>query len=283
MFDTEAAQYERKSGGCTRELARTLLDLPQLQNAFSSSAAILDNACGTAIVSEEIIYRCQGTHKSIPSITAVDQAPGMVAIAERKLTALLPDKPFFTAVMSGEKLDIPDQTFTHSITNLGLLFFSDDVAGVKEIYRTLKPGGIAVVTTWFNLGYLDAVIRPAQKGIRPNDIPFTFPLSEHWFCPNYVEKCLQEKGGFKHVEIQQRTVYYTAASLDEIQILLSPAFRNLRENWTKEEQKHYDVAMVENIKKSALPNIKDDGVLEFRIPMKAIIAICHKPFALSSE
>jgi hypothetical protein len=49
-FDKASEVYERMTGGCTREVAKFLLTLdPQV----NSSSLILDNACGTGLVTEE--------------------------------------------------------------------------------------------------------------------------------------------------------------------------------------------------------------------------------------
>ena len=50
--------------------------------------------------------------------------------------------------MSGQDLKFDDSTFDASVTNFGIFFFPDPVAGTREIRRTLKEGGMAVVTCW---------------------------------------------------------------------------------------------------------------------------------------
>ena len=50
--------------------------------------------------------------------------------------------------MSGQDLKFGDSTFDVSVTNFGIFFFPDPVAGASEIRRTLKEGGMAVVTCW---------------------------------------------------------------------------------------------------------------------------------------
>jgi SAM-dependent methyltransferase len=49
-----------------------------------------------------------------------------------------------------EELKFRDTTFTHSITNCVIARLKDDGAAqvCKEIHRTLKPGGVAVVSIW---------------------------------------------------------------------------------------------------------------------------------------
>jgi SAM-dependent methyltransferase len=191
-FNIGLNDYEMGTGGCTRELARSILKLPQLSSLLNNTAdaVLLDNACGSGIVSEEVLLQLEaagGTDVQPPTIHVVDAAPNMVAIAQAKLSSMIESKRLVSAVMPGEKLDYDDSTFTHSITNMGLMFFPDPVAGANEIYRTLAPGGVAIVTTWADLGYLDNVIRPAQKSARPQDTPYEVPIPSAWFDPSHVK------------------------------------------------------------------------------------------------
>ncbi|KAF2249930.1 hypothetical protein BU26DRAFT_292820 [Trematosphaeria pertusa] len=114
--------------------------------------------------------------------------------------------------MPGEKLDFPDACFTHSITNLGLLFFGDAGAGAREIWRTLRPGGTALVTCWKCLGY-DAVIWEAQRAVRPDAQVFRVPIPKRWFEAGWLEETLRE-GGFVDVEVSEKVVYYAAGSVE---------------------------------------------------------------------
>ncbi|KAF4499200.1 Ubiquinone menaquinone biosynthesis methyltransferase ubiE [Fusarium agapanthi] len=82
-----------------------------------------------------------------------------------------------TAVMSGEELPFPDETFTHSITNLGLMYFTDAGKGAREIARTLHPDGVAVVAGWTIMGHIK-IIQEVQAQIRPDETPFKTPIPD---------------------------------------------------------------------------------------------------------
>ncbi|KAJ3540357.1 hypothetical protein NM208_g5106 [Fusarium decemcellulare] len=274
-FDSAAAQYEASTGGCTRELARLLLDLPQLEDIYKPESILLDNACGTGIVSEEVILRARRENTILPIIHPVDPAPNMVDICSKKLAALDVSDGINTGVMPGERLLFPDEMFTHSITNLGILFFTDGVAGARHIYRTLKPGGIAVVTSWSALGYLENVIHPAQAIVRPNDPAYKLPISEVWFDPSHVEECLRD-GGFQQVSISSRTVHYGAASVPELVDLLLNSLKMLWGNWPEEDQKKLRDAAREQIEAVSSSYIMNDGNVGVGIPISAIVAVCEK-------
>ncbi|KAF5004142.1 hypothetical protein FDECE_9356 [Fusarium decemcellulare] len=274
-FDSAAAQYEVSTGGCTRELARLLLDLPQLEDIYKPESVLLDNACGTGIVSEEIVLRAQRDNAILPRIYSVDPAPNMVDICLKKLAAIDVSDGINTGVMPGERLLFPDEMFTHSITNLGILFFTDGTAGARHIYRTLKPGGIAVVTSWFTLGYLENVIHPAQAIVRPDEPLYKLPIPESWFDSGHVEECLRD-GGFQQVSISSRTVHYGSASVPKLVDLLSNSFKMLWEKWPEEDQKKFRDAARERIEAVSHSYIMNDGNVGVGIPMSAIVAVCEK-------
>ncbi|POR31693.1 hypothetical protein TPAR_08100 [Tolypocladium paradoxum] len=275
-FDASAAKYERSTGKCTRELARALLDLPQLQDLCSAEAVVLDNACGTAIVADEIINRCRQQNTSIPEIHAVDPAPNMVDLARAKLAALDATHRCTAAVMPGEKLAFGDAAFSHSITNLGILFFNDGAAGARELHRTLRPGGVAVVTSWADVGYLRGVIQPAHKAARPDDAPFDLPIPKAWLEPAHVERCLRDDGGFAAVEMLERVVHYGAATRDELRQMSLDTFQALWKDWTGEELERFRGAMAECIERVAEPYTMVDGTPGVGIRMRAIVAVCRK-------
>ncbi|RSL58871.1 hypothetical protein CEP54_007592 [Fusarium duplospermum] len=273
-FDSSAAQYEASTGGCTRELARLLLDIPQLESIYQPSAIVLDNACGTGIVAEEIILRARRTNTNAPKLYAVDPAPNMVEISRKKLDALGTPETSSTAIMPGEKLEFQDGMFTHNITNLGILFYTDGDAGAREIYRTLKAGGVVVVTSWAVLGYLD-VIRPAQNVVRPDDPPFKLPIPEKWLDSAYVEKCLRD-GGFGNVTVSEKIVHYGAPSAGGLSDLILNSFRMLWKDWSEDDQNNFRRAVREKIEEVSSSYTLNDGSQGVGVPMTAIVAVCQK-------
>ncbi|KAJ3460140.1 hypothetical protein MRS44_011007 [Fusarium solani] len=198
----------------------------------------------------------------------------MVEISRKKLDALGASGTSSTAVMPGEKLEFQDETFTHSITNLGILFFTDGDAGAKEIYRTLKPGGVVVVTSWAVLGYLE-VIRPAQSAVRPDDPPFMLPIPETWFDPAFVQKCLKD-GGFANVTLSVSMVHYGAPSAEDLLDLILNSFKMLWKGWSEEDQDKFHQVAREKIDEASCSYTMNNGSQGVGLPMTAIVAVCQK-------
>jgi ubiquinone/menaquinone biosynthesis C-methylase UbiE len=139
-FNRSAESYEKYTAGCTREVAQYILRLPDLADAGSPGTVVLDNACGTAIVTEEIIQRRRQKETETATIHAVDAAPNMVDMARRKIEGLNTQHcSVTTQVMPGEHLSFENDTFTHSITNLGIPFYQDGLAGPRRSTGRLSP------------------------------------------------------------------------------------------------------------------------------------------------
>jgi len=51
-------------------------------------------------------------------------------------------------VGDGQALPFTDNSFDAAFSMFGLMFFPDRPKGYAELYRVLKPGGVAVVSTW---------------------------------------------------------------------------------------------------------------------------------------
>ncbi|KAJ0144177.1 hypothetical protein HZ326_13045 [Fusarium oxysporum f. sp. albedinis] len=109
--------------------------------------------------------------------------------------------------------------FFHDITNLGILFVTDRVAGAREIYHALRSTGVAAVISWSASGYLKNVIRPAQKGVRPDN--------------------RLKDGGFEKVSVSEATVHYGATSMDNLSKLLLDWFETIWKGWSEEDQERF--------------------------------------------
>lgn len=272
-FNDVAQRYEEVLGGCTQALAQHILTLPQVgttaPSISSPDARILDNACGTAFVAEEILR-----NGSDAQIHAVDAAPNMVAMAKTKLA----DKANVSCgVMPGEILEFPDEYFTHSFTNLGMLFFKSPADGAKELFRTLKPGGISIVTSWSRLGSVRDGIVPAQLAVHPDHKPFGFPIPPEWMNSERIERCLRDDGGFGSVEMVAHRVFYGAPTKKGLSDLLFDAYKDLAlEGWPEEDSQKFAAALEENVDRSAQEYVMNDGKSGFGLPMDGIIAICQK-------
>jgi SAM-dependent methyltransferase len=102
---------------------------------------VLDVACGTGVLAAEAARRAGPTG----SVTGLDLSPEMLAVAAR----LHP--PLRWQQGSADALPFPDQSFDAVVCQFGLMFFPDQVAGLREMRRVLQPDGRLAVAVWASL------------------------------------------------------------------------------------------------------------------------------------
>jgi SAM-dependent methyltransferase len=84
------------------------------------------------------------------TVSAIDFSPAMIANLHRRADELglsLSD----VRVGDGQDLPYEDDTFDGAFSLLGLIFFSDRAAGFRELYRVLRQGRSAVVSSMASL------------------------------------------------------------------------------------------------------------------------------------
>jgi ubiquinone/menaquinone biosynthesis C-methylase UbiE len=107
---------------------------------YDGTGKVLDVACGPGTLSLLIHDRAREIH-------AVDFAPGMLACFDREIArrGLANVKTWH---MDGQNLAFGDDEFDWAFSIFGLMFFPDRARGFRELWRTLRPGGRAAVTSW---------------------------------------------------------------------------------------------------------------------------------------
>ena len=142
------SNYERMTGNCTRLIATEIIST--ISPPITTTSYILDSACGTGIVSEQIKLQ----HPSA-KIMATDLAPKMIEGLQQRIKAEGWSN-MQTATLDSRALtsQLPADSFTHVISNLGLPVPGDAGSGLaiaREIFRLLQPGGVTVLSTWAGL------------------------------------------------------------------------------------------------------------------------------------
>ncbi|EMT74318.1 S-adenosyl-L-methionine-dependent methyltransferase [Fusarium oxysporum II5] len=249
-FNKTADKYEATTGGGTRELAQHAISFIADLKPLTSESKILDNACGTGIVTDIILK--SGIQ---PEIHAIDVAENMVSIARDRFSS---HPNVHAAAMTGEELSFPDHTFTHSITNLGLMYFTDADKGAREISRTLHPDGVAVVTGWTTMGHIK-IIQEVQAQIRPDDTPFKPPVSDIWLDPEHTKAVLSGAG----LDVHTSTVidvYLGGETADGVADILTHGFGSRAfESWSEEEKEKGATVMKKIVRERAVPFTRPSG------------------------
>lgn len=239
-----ARTYSQRTGGCNILLAKQLINLiipslPPLPPPPTSTTAdarptlrILDNACGPMILTRECLSApaiVASDRYATVHVSAVDLSPDFIAYNQTLLSSLTttttppaaaaaasPKLNIDTALMDSTSLSFPRDTFDLSFTALALFAFPSPAQGVRELHRTLKPGGATACTTWKSVGWLPLLHEletelfsspsssssstSADKNQQHAAVPLTtFPFLTPWAVPGKLASVLRE-GGFSRVE-----------------------------------------------------------------------------------
>ena len=106
---------------------------------------VLDVACGTGVVTRLVAQRAGRTG----SVVGLDLNPGMLAVAASSTANEPPTSaPITWQEASATKMPLPDAAFDIVYCQLGLQFFPDRPAALREMYRVLVPGGRLGLMVW---------------------------------------------------------------------------------------------------------------------------------------
>jgi demethylmenaquinone methyltransferase/2-methoxy-6-polyprenyl-1,4-benzoquinol methylase len=100
---------------------------------------VLDLCAGTMTVSADVVRAAGGVR-----VTALDFCPEMLAVGTERLGngAL---QSIERVCAEGERIPFGDATFDGAIVTYGVRNLHDPAAGVREVFRVLKPGGRFVI------------------------------------------------------------------------------------------------------------------------------------------
>jgi ubiquinone/menaquinone biosynthesis C-methylase UbiE len=152
MFDVSEAAYDKFMGRYSVRLAPVFADFAGIE----AGQRVLDVGAGTGALAAELARRDL-------DVAAVEPAPTFVAA----LRARLPSVDVRQA--GAEDLPWPDASFDAALAQLVVTFMSDAPAGVAEMRRVVRPGGVVAVCMWDGDGMemLGAVNR-TQRALDPS-------------------------------------------------------------------------------------------------------------------
>lgn len=286
-FGKMAEIYEKSSAGSHRLIARKLMSLSP---PFNHSSRVLDNATGTGFVVEELQRHISSTLPSsdikIP-VVATDAAPTMIQyldakIARMKAAGEMPNlDPLKTYAVRAEDLDatiIPDNTLTHSYMSFGVFFCTDPISAASNIYRSLAPGGTALITTFHDLDFF-VPLRETYKAQCPSEPTVNLPFSADWQDRGFVEDLLMH-AGFEKAKIQvfKEDTYMRFTSVEAMAIsntdLFTGMFKRIKGWEPPNARDEFKTRLVEALPQYA--NFQDEGEDGVTTKMLVNVWICTK-------
>ncbi len=149
-------------------------------------------------------------------VVAVDQSPGMLAIARERAKALGISNIEFVE-SDAESMVLQDGSFDAAVCRWGLMFMPDVTGAVRKIRRALKPGSAFATAVW-NTGDKVPMIFLAADTIRKiASLPAPPPdaLGPTRLADTSILKSALERAGFSEVVIEPMIVDFEFESADQ--------------------------------------------------------------------
>jgi SAM-dependent methyltransferase len=132
-FSGSDVAYDRFMGRFSRPLAPLFADFAGVETAMDA----LDVGCGPGALTEELVRRLGARH-----VTAVDPTDQFVIACRERF-------PEVTVAQAGaEDLPFADSRFDAALAQLVVSFMADAVAGIREMARVTRPGGVVGACMW---------------------------------------------------------------------------------------------------------------------------------------
>lgn len=115
--------------------------------------------------------------------------------------------------------------------------------GLKEVCRTLKPGGIVMVSTWNDMPHIDA-IKHAHRRTRGEECPLPLMLQDISFEGKHMKQALEEAGfDPSRTQIYQEDAYITIPDMKRWAQLAWSYLGILPSGWLKEDEEKWQKAV----------------------------------------
>jgi SAM-dependent methyltransferase len=181
-FDVAAGAYDRFMGRYSGGLAPQLADLA----GVSAGRSALDVGCGPGALTAELVARL-----GPDSVVAVDPSEPFVAATRQRN----PGVDVRSAV--AEALPFDDDTFDIALAQLVVHFMADPVAGVGEMARVTRPGGVVAACVWDHAGERS-------------------PLSAFWRAARELDPAARDESGLAGARAGHLAELFSAAGLHEV-------------------------------------------------------------------
>lgn len=132
-FAVPAEAYDAFMGRWSRRLAPGFTDFADIR----ARMRVLDVGCGTGALVDELLLRLPAS-----AVAAVDPSPTFV----ESVRARLPEVE--VRVGAAEQLPYGDAQFDAALAQLVVHFMADPIAGLTEMRRVTRPGGVVAADVW---------------------------------------------------------------------------------------------------------------------------------------
>jgi SAM-dependent methyltransferase len=197
-FDVPADAYARFMGRFSTPLGIEFADFARV----APGQSVVDVGCGPGALTNELVRRL-----GAPRVAAVDPSAPFVAALHTRL----PDVDVRTA--SAEALPFADDAYDAALAQLVVHFMSDPVAGLREMGRVTRPGGVVAACVWDHDGGGSplSICWAAARELDPAVVDESGLAGAR---EGHLEE-LATEAGLRQVEADLLTVQVTFASFEE--------------------------------------------------------------------
>ena len=136
-FNVSADAYMRFMGRYSEPLAARFAELAGIHRG----QRVLDVGCGPGALTAELVNQAGPA-----AISAVEPSASFVAAARDRLPGVDIRRS------AAEQLPFPDGAFDAAMAQLVVHFMADPVAGLREMGRVTRPGGVVAACVWDHAG-----------------------------------------------------------------------------------------------------------------------------------
>lgn len=213
------------------------------QAEASPKTVVLDTACGTGVVSRKIMQLLSTDAKLRLDLTCADLADSMIDFIKSQI-----ENHSWTHAKAlkadAQDTKLPSDHFSHVFFNFGPMLLPNGMAGLKECYRVLQPGGTMGFTTWEQIGWLPD-FRAAFEGnpelpkFPPHD-ELARAMSKHeskWDTVEAVESNFKACGftGIEVVAVPRQSSF----TVDEFVSMVPGTLGVLVQTWNEDQRKQH--------------------------------------------
>ncbi len=178
-----AESYARFMGRFSEPLAVQFADVAEVRNGQRA----LDVGCGPGALTAELVRRLGAS-----AVCAIDPSDSFVAAVRARLPGV--------EVRSGaaDRLPFPDDVFDVTLAQLVVHFMADAVAGLTEMARVTRPGGVVAACVWDHAGGAG-------------------PLATFWQAVHDIDPAARDEAGLPGAREGHLALLCEAAGLSDIE------------------------------------------------------------------
>ena len=203
-FAVDGDAYDRFMGRYSAPLAPELVDFA----AIGAGQRVLDVGCGPGALTSELVRRLGPS-----AVAAVDPSEPFVAAAQERHPGVRVQRAV------AEALPFEDDAFDAALAQLVVHFMADPVAGLREMGRVTRSGGVVAACVWDHAG---------GRG----------PLSVFWKAARELDPGVDDESQLAGARAHHLEQLFRAAGLEEIEEIaltvrvLHPSFEEWWEPYT---------------------------------------------------